>query len=156
MIDAIDAKILKIIRTEGRISNAEVARQIGMAPSAVLERLRKLEARGIITGYEAKMNPESLGLGLLAFIRVRADEPVHSMGVGEALAAFPEVLEVHYVAGEDGYLVKVRTKDANELGAFLRDKVGSIPGITSTMSTIVLTTVKETSALPVPEEEAKR
>ncbi len=78
------------------------------------------------------------------------------MGVGEALAAFPEVLEVHYVAGEDGYLVKVRTKDANELGAFLRDKVGSIPGITSTMSTIVLTTVKETSALPVPEEEAKR
>lgn len=149
MFDAIDEKILMIIRNDGRISNAEIARQIGMAPSAVLERLRKLESKGTIRGYEANLDPDQLGLGLLAYIRVTADEPVHSMEVGDALAAFPEVLEVHYVAGEDGYLAKVRTKDAASLGQFLRDKVGSIRHITSTTSTVVLTTVKESSRLPI-------
>jgi len=149
MIDGIDIKILTILRQDGRASNAEIARQVGMAPSAILERIRKLEARGIITGYEAKINPDAIGLSLLSFIRIRADEAVDSMAVGEALAKFPEVQEVHYTAGEDGYLIKVRTKNAEHLGKFLRDRIGTIREITSTMSTVVLTTVKETSVLPV-------
>lgn len=154
MIDGIDLKILTILRQDGRASNAEIARQIGMAPSAILERIRKLEARGIITGYEAKINPDAIGLSLLSFIRIRADEAVDSMAVGEALAKFPEVQEVHYTAGEDGYLIKVRTKNAEHLGKFLRDRIGTIREITSTMSTVVLTTVKETSVLPVNDPSA--
>lgn len=151
MIDGIDYKILTILRQDGRASNAEIARQVGMAPSAILERIRKLEAKGIITGYEAKINPDAVGLSLLSFIRIRADEAVDSMAVGEALAQFPEVQEVHYTAGEDGYLIKVRTKNAEHLGKFLREKIGTIREITSTMSTVVLTTVKETSVLPVSD-----
>jgi len=149
MIDAIDLKILTILRDNGRATNAEIARHVGMAPSAILERIRKLEARGIIKGYEAKIDPDALGLSLLSFVRIRADEAVDSMAVGEALAQFPEVQEVHYTAGEDGYLIKVRTKNAEHLGKFLRERIGTIREITSTMSTVVLTTVKETSALPV-------
>lgn len=151
MIDATDYKILTILRQDGRASNAEIARHIGMAPSAILERIRKLESRGIINGYEAKINPDALGLSLLSYIRVRADESVDSMEVGEELAKFPEVQEVHYTAGEDGYLIKVRTKNAEHLGKFLRDRMGTIPQITSTMSTVVLTTVKETSVLPLTD-----
>lgn len=154
MIDGIDIKILTILRQDGRASNAGIARQVGMAPSAILERIRKLEARGIITGYEAKINPDAIGLSLLSFIRIRADEAVDSMAVGEALAKFPEVQEVHYTAGEDGYLIKVRTKNAEHLGKFLRDRIGTIREITSTMSTVVLTTVKETSVLPVNDPAA--
>jgi len=151
MIDVTDYKILTILREDGRASNAEIARQIGMAPSAILERIRKLEQRGIITGYEAKINPDALGLSLLSYVRVRADEAVDSMEVGEALAKFPEVQEVHYTAGEDGYLIKVRTKNAERLGKFLRERMGTIREITSTMSTVVLTTVKETSVLPLTD-----
>lgn len=151
MIDVTDYKILTILREDGRASNAEIARHIGMAPSAILERIRKLEQRGIITGYEAKINPVALGLSLLSYVRVRAEEAVDSMEVGEALAKFPEVQEVHYTAGEDGYLIKVRTKNAEHLGKFLRERMGTIREITSTMSTVVLTTVKETSVLPLTD-----
>lgn len=151
MIDVTDYKILTILREDGRASNAEIARHIRMAPSAILERIRKLEQRGIITGYEAKINPDALGLSLLSYVRVRADEAVDSMEVGEALARFPEVQEVHYTAGEDGYLIKVRTRNAEHLGKFLRERMGTIREITSTMSTVVLTTVKETSVLPLTD-----
>src|SRR5262245_51134740 len=104
MIDEIDSQILTIIRQNDRMSNAEIARQVGMAPSAIYERIRKLETRGIIGGYEARLDPASVGLGMLAFILVRATEKVGSMEVGRQIAQLPEVQEVHQVAGEDCYL----------------------------------------------------
>src|SRR6478672_11712854 len=85
MIDRIDAEILRILQANARTSNAEIARQVGLAPSAVFERIRKLEERGVISGYEAKLNPRALGLGLVAYIYVRADEPVGSLRAGQAL-----------------------------------------------------------------------
>ena len=158
IIDSIDYHILTFLRDDARMSNAEIARKIGMAPSAILERIRKLESRGIIVGYRARINPAALGLSFLCYIRIKAEEAVDSMEVGEKLAGFPEVQEVHYTAGEDGYLLKVRTASAEELGKFLRDKVGSISQITSTQTTVVLTTVKETAELPVidPRKESPR
>jgi Lrp/AsnC family leucine-responsive transcriptional regulator len=149
MFDGVDYQILTFLRNDARISNAEIARQVGMAPSAILERIRKLELKGVVTGYHANINPAALGLGFLCYIRIKAEEAVDSMEVGERLAAFPEVQEVHYTAGEDGYLIKVRTADAEALGRFLRDKVGSIPHITSTQTTVVLTNVKEAAELPI-------
>jgi Lrp/AsnC family transcriptional regulator, leucine-responsive regulatory protein len=149
MIDDVDAKILTIIQQNARAANAEIARQVGMAPSAIHERLRKLEARGVITGYETRLCAPALGLGLVAFIFVRADERVGQPAVGAQLAAIPEVQEVHHVAGEDCYLVKVRVADTAELGRLLRDRFGAIECIRSTRSTIVLTTVKETTQLPL-------
>jgi Lrp/AsnC family leucine-responsive transcriptional regulator len=149
IIDGIDYQILTFLRQDARMSNAEIARQVGMAPSAILERIRKLEARGVITGYQAKIDPAALGLSFLCFVKIKAEEAVDSMEVGEMLAAFPEVQEVHYTAGEDGYQIKVRTAGAEHMGRFLRDKVGSISQITSTHTTVVLTTVKESAALPV-------
>jgi Lrp/AsnC family leucine-responsive transcriptional regulator len=149
MIDRTDQTILQLLQENARISNAEIARRLEMAPSAVLERIRKLEARGVVRGYEASVSPTALGLGLLAFIFVRADEAVGSGEVGHALAAVPELLEVHHIAGEDCYLVKVRVADTDALGRLLRDRVGTIPRVRSTRTTIVLSTVKESSHLPI-------
>jgi Lrp/AsnC family leucine-responsive transcriptional regulator len=124
-----------------------------MAPSAVLERVRKLEERGIIEGYTARLNPQALDLGLVAYVFVRADEPLGGEEAGKVLASLPEVQEVHHVAGEDCYLVKVRAADPESLGRLLRERFGAIQSVRSTRTTIVLETVKETSALPVAEEE---
>jgi Lrp/AsnC family leucine-responsive transcriptional regulator len=150
MIDEIDGKILSILQNDARTSNAEIARRLAMAPSAILERIRKLETRGLIDGYEARLNPEALDLGLLAFIYVRADERIGSRVIGDELAAFPEVQEVHHIAGEDCYLLKVRVADTNALSDLLRQRLGPIDAIRSTRTTIVLSTIKETAQIPLP------
>lgn len=148
-MDDIDSKILSILQSDARTSNVELARQVGMAPSGVLERVRKLEERGAIRGYEARLNPRMLDAGLLAFTFVRADEAVADLATERALAAIPEIQEVHHVAGEDCYLVKLRVADTEALQHVLRERIGAIPAVRSTRTTIVLTTVKETANIPV-------
>ena len=149
MIDVTDTKILEILQQNSRTSNAEIARAVGMAASATLERIRKLEERGIIRGYGLDLEPRGLGLGILAFIFVKADESLAEAPTAEALAAIPEVLEIHHVAGEDCYLAKVRAASTDALGRMLREVFGAIPTITSTRTTIVLETVKEGTPLPL-------
>lgn len=153
MIDDTDAKILAILQQDARTSNADIARQLGMAPSAIFERIRKLEARGVIAGYTARLNPRALNRGLLAFVFVRASERLGQLASAAAqIAAIPEVQEVHHVAGEDCYLVKLRVADTEALSRLLQERFGAIEAITSTRTTIVLSTVKESAALPLSEE----
>ncbi len=149
MIDEINSQILNILQEDARTSNAEIARRLGMAPSAILERIRKLEASGVIQGYTARVNPRALGLGLTAFILVRTNDRADDLPTSRALAALPEVLEVHHVAGEDCYLVKVRVRDTAALGELLRTQFAAQQNIQSTRTTIVLETVKEITALPI-------
>ena len=157
MIDEIDAKILNIIQNDGRISNAEIARQVEMAPSGVLERIRKLEARGVIRGYETRMDPKALGLGVLAFIFVRvseADAAERMVKTEERLMQLPEAQEVHHIAGEDCYLVKVRAASTEDLGRLLKERISTIESVRATRTTIVLGTLKESTHLPLPKPEA--
>ncbi|MFL6202942.1 MAG: Lrp/AsnC family transcriptional regulator [Thermoanaerobaculia bacterium] len=149
MIDNTDLQILTILQSNARTPNAEIARQVGMAPSAILERIRKLEQRGVITGYEARIDPRALGLGLLAYVAVRTDERAGDECAGERLARIPEVQEVHHVAGEDCYLLKVRVKDAKALGRLLQDQIKGVEPVRSTRTTVVLDTLRETSLLPL-------
>ncbi|HEX5716850.1 MAG TPA: Lrp/AsnC family transcriptional regulator [Thermoanaerobaculia bacterium] len=149
MIDATDLQILTILQSNARTSNADIARQVGMAPSAILERIRKLEQRGIIQGYEARIDPRALGLGLLAYVAVRTDERVGDECAGERLARIPEVQEVHHVAGEDCYLLKVRVRDAKALGRLLQEQIKAVEPVRSTRTTVVLDTLRETSLLPL-------
>lgn len=150
MIDAIDRDILNIIQSDARISNADIARQIELAPSAVFERVRKLEERGIIRGYSADIDPKAVGFGLTALIAVRTSEC--GEGVGEQLAAVPEVQEVHEVAGDDCFYIKVRTPNTDSLGSLLREKIKAIPNVVNTRTTIVLKTFKEGNVLPLDFE----
>ena len=149
MIDSIDKQILEILQADARASNAEIARQVSLAPSAVLERVRKLEERGVIRGYHADINPRAVDFGLTVFVAVGTSEcggPAEKL-----LREIPEVLEIHDVAGEDSYLLKIRTKDTEELGRLLREKIKLIPTVTGTRTTVVLQTFKETMALPLDE-----
>lgn len=151
MIDDTDRAILRILQSDARTSNAEIARQVGMAPSATFERIRKLEERGIVRGYTTRLHAEALGFGLLAFVFVRADDLAGSPHAERRLAEIPEAQEVHHVAGEDCFLVKVRVADPAALGRLLRDQIAAIPGVRSTRTTIVLETVKEGAPLPLGE-----
>lgn len=151
MIDDIDLHILEILQEKARIPNAEVARQIGMAPSAVLERIRKLEERGIIEGYEVRLNPAHFNQGLSAFVFVEADGA--SAGTAEALAVIASVQEVHQVVGPDGFLVKLRTADHAALSRILRQQIQQIPGVKSTRTQIVLETAKETRRIDLAHPE---
>jgi Lrp/AsnC family leucine-responsive transcriptional regulator len=152
MIDERDRRIFSLLQQDARLANAEIARRVGMAPSATLERLRKLEERGVIQGYEVRLDPRKLGLGLTAFVYVRAQDRVGELDTGERLKQHPNVLEVHHIAGEDCYLVKVRASDTEELGRMLRADFSQMPGVQSTRTTIVLGTLKESLRIPVPEE----
>lgn len=147
MINDIDTKILNIIQQDARIANAEIARQVGLAPSAVLERVKKLEERGVIRGYAAEINAAEVGFGLTAFIFVRTKDC--SDEADKLLAAIPEVLEVHDVAGDEDYLLKVRAKDTPDLARILREKLKNVPNVISTRTTVVLRTIKETTELPI-------
>ena len=149
MIDAVSLKILKILQKKARIPNVEVARQVGMAPSAVLERIRKLEKQGFIDGYEVRLNPKRFAKSLVAFVRVKIKKLGDEKKIGEKLTRIAAVQEVHYVAGEDAFLVKVRAADTEDLGGLIRDKIAAIASVRSTQTAIVLSTYKETARIPI-------
>src|SRR4029079_627608 len=157
MIDDTDALILDLLQENARISQADVAGVVGLAPSPVLERIRKLEARGVIRGYTALVDPRALNRSMLAYVAVRSEQAPGDDSVAQALAQGAEVLELHHVAGDDCYLMKVRARDAEHIGQLLRHRFGRIPGVRSTRTTIVLETVKETPrlSLRVPRETAR-
>jgi Lrp/AsnC family transcriptional regulator, leucine-responsive regulatory protein len=155
MINDLDAHILTILQKNARVSNAEIARQVGLAPSAVFERIRKLEERGVIRGYSARIDPHAVGLPLVAYTFVRSNDRPGGIQTAERLAEIPEVLEVHHVAGEDCFLVKVRAADTEALGRLLRERLGKISTISSTRTTIVLESVKDTAELPIAREEVE-
>ena len=135
------------------MTQTEVAKAVGLAPSAVLERMRKLEGRGAIRGYVALIDPHVVDHRMLAFVAVRTSTVGdQERVVAERLAAIPEVLEVHFVAGEDCLMLKMRARDAEHVGDLLRNQVGTVPGVQSTRTTIVLGSMKESPRLPVRVE----
>ena len=152
ILDQIDLLILQRMQENARISNADLARELDMAPSAVLERVKKLEQKKVILHYNTSVDPDSLGQKLLAFIFIKATDGLNSGPTGIALSKIPEVQEVHHVAGEDCYLVKVRTADSASLMSLMRTKFSKIPNILSTKTTIVLETVKEEQKLVIPKK----
>ena len=153
MIDDVSLKILEILQKKARIPNVEVARQVGMAPSAVLERIRKLEKQGFIDGYEVRLNPKRFAKSLVAFVKVKLEKLDEQDKVGEVLARIPEVQEVHYVAGEDAFLVKIRAADTEALGHLTREKIACIAAVQSTQTAIALSTYKETARIPIEKVE---
>ncbi len=152
VLDKVDLGILRLMQTNARISNADLARELGMAPSAVLERVKKLEQKQVIHQYTTRLNPAALQQKLLAFIFMKAADGLGCSTTGKELAKIPEVQEVHHIAGEDCYLVKIRTTDSASLMELMRSQLSKIPNILSTRTTIVLETVKEEQQLIIPEK----
>lgn len=158
-MDEKDERILEILQRDGRMTNVELARAVELTPSATLERVRKLEERGLIKGYMALLDPLALGLGLVAFIFARVDDAHDVVGeaenAAEVLAALPSVLELHHLAGEDCFLLKVRARDTDDLYRVLKEELGRCKCIRSTRTTIVLKTVKESPRLALGRRAAE-
>lgn len=150
VLDQTDLRILELLQNNARISNADLAREVNMAPSAVLERVKKLEQKKVIRQYNASIDPVAVQQKLLAFIFIKSKEGFTcSSETARLLSAIPEVQEVHHIAGEDCFLVKVRTADSASLMALMRNSLQKIPNILSTKTTIVLETVKEEQQLVI-------
>lgn len=149
-LDLIDREILGLMQHNARISNADIARELGMAPSAVLERVKKLEQKNVILQYTARINPAAVQQNLLAYVFIKSADGLGCNSSTAELAKIPEIQEVHHVAGDDCYLVKIRTSDSASLMELMRNKLSKIPNILSTKTTIVLETVKEQQQLVIP------
>lgn len=148
-LDDIDLQILDLMQDNARISNVDLAKQLSMAPSAVLERVKKLEQKKVILQYNTAINPVALNQRLLAFIFIKTKELESDARIASTLARIPEVQEVHIVAGEDCFLVKVRTEDSASLMTLMRKEIKKVPNVLSTKTTIVLETVKEQQQLVI-------
>lgn len=148
-MDPTDRRIVELLTTNGRLSYAELARQIGLSSPAVHERVGKLEAAGIIRAYRAQVDPDAVGLGVTAFIGIvqGADSEIEDIVV--AMAELPEIESCYFLAGAESFLVKVRVPTIAEL-EHLIVRLNRIPGVASTRTTIALSTKWEGRPQPLP------
>jgi Lrp/AsnC family leucine-responsive transcriptional regulator len=149
--DRIDLKILRALQEDGRISNLKLAEAVALSPTAVLARVQRLSKEGVIEGYEARLNPTKLGVGLMVFVEVLLDKT--NTGVFEAFKAAvqvrPEILECHMVAGGFDYLLKTRMSDMNAYREFAGSVLWQLPGVRETRTYAVMEEVKCTTHLPL-------
>jgi Lrp/AsnC family leucine-responsive transcriptional regulator len=149
MESTVDSKALALLMHQGRASWAELAKYLGLSAPAAAERVHKLEQRGVIRGYAALVNPDALGYPLAAFVAVTLERPQHRKAFLKRVGAIREIVECHHVAGEYDYLLKVRARNTLDLDRVLSQKLKSGAGVTRTVTTIVLSTVKETVEVPI-------
>jgi len=129
------------------MTQQQIAEAVGLSQPAVAQRLRKLEAQGVITGYVAQVDAHQLGKDITAFIGVTTDHPRYNAGFARKILALPEVLECHRVAGEYSYLLKVKTENTASLDRFITELLRTIPGVSRSYTTLVLASVKETTRI---------
>jgi DNA-binding Lrp family transcriptional regulator len=150
-LDDIDRSILVALQGDGRLSNLDLSRSVGLSPAATHARTRRLEAAGVIRGYTAIVDSEATGFDLLCLIAITMQ--LHQAAGIErtktALRAMPEVLECHHVTGQYDYLLKVALRDRRALERFVVEKVTPLPGVARIQTSIVLAEVKHTTALPI-------
>jgi Lrp/AsnC family leucine-responsive transcriptional regulator len=150
-LDALDRKILEQLQSDGRMSNQELSDRIGLSPSPCLRRLRQLESEGVIQRYVALVDPEAVGLGVTAFVRVRLDQQDdrHLAVFEAAVADFPEVMECYLMTGEADYQLRVLVGSLGEFEDFLRHRLTRIAGVAQVTSSFALRPVVYKTALPV-------
>lgn len=154
-MDALDYRIVDMLQRDGRATQLEISRAVGLSQPAVAERIRKLEERGVIAGYVARVDASKLGKDITAFIGVNIEHPKYFEGFAKKVMALPEVLEAHRVAGQDSYILKVKTANTRTLDQLLVETLRTISGVTRTHTTIVLTSIKEETLVSVSAEQLK-
>lgn len=155
LLDALDQEILKILQSEGRITNAELAQRIGLTPGPTLSRVNKLEQSGYICGYAALVDHGKVDLPVTAFVSVILTS--HNKSASEAfvsaLKAIPEVLECHHIAGEEDFLLKVVAENPGDYETFILEKLTSLEPVQRVKTTFVLSSPKSTTAVPIRSKE---
>jgi Lrp/AsnC family leucine-responsive transcriptional regulator len=150
-LDRIDLRLLALLQKDGRASNADIAVQVNLSPSACLRRIQRLEAGGVISGYAALVAPKAVGLGLQAFVRVQLEKH-GQLGLDrfiEGVNQWDEVVACHALTGDMDYLLQVIVQDLEHFSRFLLDRLINATGVADVNSSFVLRTVKQTRALPL-------
>ena len=150
--DRTDLRLLALLQRQGRATNAELAAQVNLSPSACLRRIQRLEATGVVSGYAARLDPQVLGLGLQAFVRVQLEKH-GSAGIDrfvERVQGWDEVVACHALTGDMDYLLHVVVQDLAHFSRFLLDRLLDAAGVADVNSSFVLRTVKASAGLPLP------
>ena len=150
-LDRTDRRILGLLQAEGRISTVDLADRVGLSPTSTSERLKRLQREGFVRGFRAVLDPQRLGLELLAFVEVSLDKTTPDVfeKFAQAVRRAPEVLECHMVAGGFDYLVKTRVADMAAYRRFLGEVLLALPGVKETRTYAVMEEVKSDGVLPV-------
>ena len=150
-LDQTDLAILRELQADGRLSNAKLAEKLSLSETPCWRRLKRLEADGFIEGYQASLSRKKLGYGVVAFVQVTlgnhaGDAPLQ---FEKLVASMPEILACHNVTGDCDYMLQIVASDLDAYGAFVRDQLRKLPGVTSIRSNLSLRAVKSSTALPV-------
>lgn len=150
-LDKTDRQILKILQVNGRITNKELASQLGLSPPPTLERVKKLETQGYIEGYGARLNPDKIKLGAIMMVSVtlhpHTQEAIQAFH--QAIQNLDEVMECYHLTGEDDYLLKVVCGNIAEYETFVVDKLSALKSLGKIKSSVVLSTLKKSHCYPI-------
>ena len=150
-IDEIDKKILEILQSRAKITNARLSEEIGLSPAPTLERVKKLEQMGIINSYHAKLNTAKIGLGVTTFVlaTLNGHNRTNIESFVEAINKVPEVIECHHITGAGDFILKVIAKDIASYQKLMLEKVSDIPQVDNMQSMVVLSTFKDSKVIPL-------
>jgi Lrp/AsnC family transcriptional regulator, leucine-responsive regulatory protein len=151
-LDLIDHKLLEILQSNGKITNAQLSKEIGLSPAPTLERVKKLENTGIIESYHAQIDREKVGLGVMTFVQVTLSG--HRKSITEAfvktIEKVPEIIECHHVTGSCDFLLKVIARDITSYQTLIMETINEIEVVASTQTMVILSTFKNSKVLPIP------
>ncbi len=152
-LDETDKKILEILQSRAKITNAKLSEEIGLSPAPTLERVKKLEQTGIITSYHAQLDPAKIGLGVTTFVLVTLTgyNRINIESFVKQINKIPEVIECHHITGAGDFILKIIARDISSYQRLILEKVSDIKEIDNLQSMVVLSTYKDSKVLPVPE-----
>jgi len=150
-LDEVDVQLLSLLQQDGRITNADLAKKVGLSPPSVLQRVRVLEKAGLIKGYFGLLDPEKLGLRITALamisLSLHQEQPIERFR--RSINEIPEVLECYHVSGEFDFLLKIVVKDIRAYEMLIRERLSKIKGIQQIKTSFVLATTKHTTQIPL-------
>jgi Lrp/AsnC family leucine-responsive transcriptional regulator len=155
-LDAIDHQLLELLQENDQASLGELGRVVGLAPSSVKERIKRLTENDVISGFHARVRPNAVGLDLLAYVFVGWADATTEAPFLKRIKRERSVLECHHVTGAWNYLMKIRLRNTGELERFLADVIKTLPSVLRTETIIVMSSMKETTALDILPSRSAR
>lgn len=154
-LDKIDRKILDILQSNAKITNAQLSKDIGLSPAPTLERVKKLETSGIIKSYHAKLDTDKIGLGVHTFVQVslKGHNKRNIDLFIDQINKIPEIIECHHITGSGDFILKVISSDIQTYQQLMLEKVSEIEVVDGLQSMIILSTFKDSKVMPIPENE---
>lgn len=151
ILDETDRAILRALQADGRLSNARLSEKLALSETPCWRRLKRLEAEGVIEGYQANLSRKKLGYGVVAFVQVTLGNHAGETPLlfERLVADMPEILSCHNVTGDCDYMMQIVAADLDAYGTFVRDRLRKLPGVASIQSNLSLRDVKSSSALPI-------